>query len=305
VNYDGSIVPLSVIVLTFNEQLNIERCLKSVRGWAAEVFVVDSFSTDDTEVIAKRYTDHIYRNRFRTHAQQWGWALRSLPLTFDWVLALDADFAPTVELKSSIRRAVTNQESDLVGYYLRHVHVFRGRLIRHGGVYPSYQLRLFKRDKVFLDEHDFVDQHFYVSGRVGRLDGDLVEDNLKERDLAFWVRKQVDIAEATAREELFRRQGGRVSPFTPSLLGGHNERVLWLKLIWARLPRYYRSVFYFLYRYVLRLGFLDGKEGLLYHLSQALLYRILADARVEELEQAARDDGHAPEPTQGGAEEVR
>lgn len=276
-------VPLTAVVMTYNEELNIGRCLESVEGWADEVFVVDSFSTDATLGIARRYTCEIVQHVYEGHPQQWTWALASLPFKHSWILALDADFVVTPELREAIRDVIARDAAGCDGYYVRHREIFRHRFIRHGSIYPRYWLRLFRREKVFLDPENLVDVHFYISGPVGRLEYDVIEENAKEHDFAFWIEKQMRFAKRQAVEELRRRSGEARAPMPPRLFGTPDQRTLWLKQRWYRMPLYSRSVFYFLYRYVVRLGFLDGKAGFLYHFSQGFFNLLLIDVFIDEL----------------------
>lgn len=275
-------VPISVIVMTFNEEVNIERCLQSLAGWA-DITVVDSYSTDATEEICRRYTEKFYQNRYVSHPVQWEWALNNVPLAHEWVFAVDADFIVTPELKTALQQLLPTLADSVNGIYVRHRQVFRGRPLNWGTIYPRHWLRLFRQGTVFLDESDLVDLHFYVKGDVVKVEYDVIEDNMKERNLEFWLSKQVRFAQRAAVEELRRQETLRLSPVTPNLFGTPDQRTLWLKTKWYFLPLYWRAIFYFLYRYILRLGFLDGKEGFLYHFTQALVYRLMVDARIEEL----------------------
>jgi glycosyltransferase involved in cell wall biosynthesis len=281
-------VPVSVVVMTYNEEVNLARCLDSVRAQAGEILVVDSFSTDGTVALARRYTDRIYQHRYESHPQQWRWALATLPFAHEWVLAVDADFAVTPELWQAIDRAVRRGDPGLDGYFVRHRQVFLGRVLRHGTMYPRYWLRLFRHRRTRVDPEDLVDVHFLVAGRTGRLEGDVVEDNVKDRDLGAWVQKQLRFAERQAVQEALRLPGD--GPGEARLLGDPDQRTRWLKRWWGRLPLYVRPWLLFGYRYVLRLGFLDGRAGFLYHFTQALLYRVLVDARLDELRAEARSD---------------
>ena len=276
--------PLTAVVMTFNEEANIERCLRSVAGWADQIVVVDGQSTDRTLELAGLYTDEIFIHPFEDHVRQWTWALENADPRNDWLLALDADFEVTRELREGIQNAITSPNGDRIsGYYLNRLHIFRGRAIRHGGAYPARQLRLFRRDAVYLDQADRADQHFYVRGRTGKLKGDIIENNRNQQSLSYWVDKQIRFAAQHAEEELAQRSGTRVLAAKPSPFGDRNRRVLWLKVVWSHLPLYWRSVFYFHYRYFFRLGFLDGRAGFLYHFCQSLVYRVALDARIEEL----------------------
>jgi glycosyltransferase involved in cell wall biosynthesis len=128
-------VPLAVIVLTFNEEQNLEACLGSVRGWASEIHVVDSGSTDRTRELAVACGARVAEHPFETHARQWAWALDTLPVRSEWILALDADQRVTPELQRSIAAALAG-EPTVDGYFVCRRQVFRGRWIRHGGYYP-------------------------------------------------------------------------------------------------------------------------------------------------------------------------
>jgi glycosyltransferase involved in cell wall biosynthesis len=282
--------PLTVIVLTFNEERNLRACLESVVGWAAQVFVVDSGSSDATVRIARDCRASVVCHSFESHARQWQWALASLPITTDWVLALDADQAVTPALRASIGDAVVTWDApgSPAGAYVNRKQVFRGRWIRHGGYYPKYLLKLFRRSSVTIDERDLVDHHFAVSGPTVRLDGDLIEDNRNEGRIAVWVDKHNAYAVRQAREEVARWNGGD-QPRAGRFFGSPDERTLWQKRLWNRFPLYVRPFGYFFYRYVVRLGFLDGKEGFIFHFMQAFWYRLLVDINRDELRNASAD----------------
>jgi glycosyltransferase involved in cell wall biosynthesis len=282
-------LPVAAVVLTFNEAANLDRCLASVHGWCREIFVVDSGSTDGTQAIADRYGAAVVTHAFESHARQWQWALAELPIASPWVLALDADQRVSDELAQSIRTALAASGA-VQGYFVPRRQVFRGRWIRHGGYYPKYLLKLFRRDAATLDPADRVDHHFRVAGEVARLSGDLIEDNRNEARIADWIARHNRYARLQAEEEVERLAGGSVRgrPF-----GDPDERVRWAKGVWRRLPLYVRSFLYFGYRYVLRLGFLDGKQGFIFHFMQALWYRLLVDINRDELERAARLEAEA------------
>jgi len=278
-----------VVILTFNEELNIQRCLETVSGWADEIFVVDSFSTDATEQIVRRYTQNFVQHAYESHPAQWHWALHHLPFRNPWVFAVDADWQISSELKSALSHCLLGLNKEVTGIYVRHKEVFRGRFIKHGTIYPRYWLRIFQPGSVFVDEQDLVDLHFYVKGKVFKVEHDVIEQNAKEENLEFWVNKQLRFAQRAAVEELRRKQSTELAPIKPTLFGTPDQRILWFKSRWYFLPLYWRSVAYFLYRYILRLGFLDGRQGFLYHFTQALVYRLMVDARIEELQSSNID----------------
>ncbi len=276
---------LSVIVLTYNEERNLPDCLKSVKGWTKEIFVVDSGSDDRTLEIAKKFGAAVFRHRFETHAKQWDWALASLPISTQWILAIDADQLVSPQLASEIKNLLVcaSQLQQVHGAFIRRRQVFRNRWIRHGGYYPKYLLKLFRRDKVRIDYNDLVDHHFYVDGPLVKLKHDLIESNRKEDDISFWVEKHNRYAALFAQEEYDWRNHSNFGLLKHRLFGNPDERTLWLKSVWYRLPLYVRPALYFFYRYFLRLGFLDGKQGFIFHFLHSFWFRLLVDINLDEL----------------------
>jgi glycosyltransferase involved in cell wall biosynthesis len=274
------------MVLTYNEERNLAACLGSVAGWADEILVIDSGSADHTLEIARQYRAQVVSHPFTSHAKQWNWALNSVPLANEWVLALDADQRVTAELREEIGNLLAAEGSaptGLGGCYVRRRQIFRGRWIKHGGYYPKHLLKLFRRDAVWVDEGDRVDHHFRVRGKVAKLGHDIVEDNHNELRIQSWVEKHNRYAFLQACEEIQRGRGNDHPNLQASWRGGPDERILWLKNVWMRAPLYLRPFAYFIYRYFFLLGFLDGKEGFIFHFLQAFWYRLLVDVNIDEL----------------------
>jgi len=140
-------LPITAVVLTFNEEKNLRPCLESMAGWVTDLYIVDSGSTDATLAIADELGAKVVSHKFETHTRQWRWALATLPLRTEWVLALDADQRLTPELADAIASAFgeggSSGETD--GFFLNRRQVFRGRWIKYGGYYPKYLLKLFRR----------------------------------------------------------------------------------------------------------------------------------------------------------------
>ena len=176
---------LVVVILTFNEESNLPACLNSISSLQRPIFLVDSGSTDATLEVASRFQATVLHNKFANHSAQWAWAFSAIP-PCHWVLGLDADQRLTPELQTEITQLFSSQHdrlNELDGIYLRRRQIFRSRWIKHGGYYPKYLLKLFRRNSVVIDEDDLVDHHFYVNGRTTSLKNDLIEDNLKEHDI--------------------------------------------------------------------------------------------------------------------------
>jgi glycosyltransferase involved in cell wall biosynthesis len=284
---------LSLVVLTMNEEDNLEACLESVGDVCGEIFVVDSGSTDRTLEIARGYAS-VTHHQFETHALQWKWALENLPLSNNWVLALDADQRLTPELAAELQRLFSEGQipDNIDGFYLNRRQIFKGQWIRHGGYYPKYLLKLFRTSKVRLDPADLVDHHFYVPGKTLKLQHDLVEENKKENDISFWIAKHNSYAKLLAQEELQRPYAAE-RLLRPSISGSPDQRVLWRKNLWYACPAYVRPLLYFLYRYFLRAGFLDGKQGFVFHFLQAFWFRLLVDINMEELKARTAHEQHS------------
>lgn len=275
--------PVAAVVLAFNEERNLPECLRSLAGWVAQLFVVDSGSTDRTVQIAESFGAVVVRHPFEHYGAQRNWALDSLPIATPWVLNVDADERITPELRESIVRVLATDAPSVDGYLVTRRTVFLGRWIRHGGHYPAWHLRLFRTGRGRCEER-LYDQHFHVSGSVRRLDGDLVD--VLTPDIATFCRRHVRWAELEATEHEDAVTEGRVRG---RLAGGSAIEVRrWLRERYNRLPLFVRPVLYFLYRYVVRLGFLDGVPGLIFHFLQAFWYRLLVDALIWQRRREAR-----------------
>ncbi len=169
------------------------------------------------------------------------------------------------------------------GVYIKRRQWFRDRWIRHGGYYPKYLLKMFRRSKVTIDSGDLVDHHFYIAGAVKKLRHDLIEANRKEDDLSFFIEKHRRYAQLLAHEEIRWRTMPQPTAIEPALFGSPDQRSLALKRVWRRLPLFVRPCLYFFYRYVIRLGFLDGRQGAVFHFVQAFWFRLQVDIKVAEL----------------------
>jgi glycosyltransferase involved in cell wall biosynthesis len=281
-------VPLTVLFTTRNEEVNIERSLASVHGFADQIFVIDSDSEDRTVEIARRYAEvhELPYEHGRIIPWIFQWGLDHLPIRNEWILLLEADQAVTPELRAELAALLARPGVREDGFYIRRRQVFRGKPLRFGGYGRKYLLKLFRRGRGELDPVE-QDTRVYVRGPVGRLRAPLAEHNLKEDAILFYLQKHLRYAEAFAREELERRRRHLPWKLTPRFFGTPDERVLWLKTRYYRMPLFVRPVLYFLYRYFFLLGILDGKTGFLFHVLQAFWFRLIVDARLEEL---LRDD---------------
>lgn len=280
-------VRLSAFIMTRNEELNLEACLGSLSPWCSDIHLIDSFSTDGTLDIARRYGAHIHQHRFEGHTKQRTWALRNVPFANEWVFALDADHRVMPELRDELIALFAEPPQGVNGFFVNRRQIFRGRWIRFGGYYPKYMLKIFRHECAFLDDNEF-DYRFYVNGKTANLKHDILESNQNEWGISFFVEKHNKFATELAVEEIKRANEGLGYLTRASFFGNPDQRTLWLKIRWNSLPMYVRPFLLFFYRYFLRVGFLDGKEGFIFHFLQSLWFRLLVDIKREELAQSEK-----------------
>ena len=270
-------LPVTVIVAVRNEAHNLARCLESLRC-AAEVYVVDSQSTDATSQIAESYGAHVVQFHYQGGwPKKRQWAMDSLPLSHDWIFLVDADEALTPELALEIRDAIQDPARD--GYYIFLRMIFLGRELRHSGA-GFYKLALFRRGKgrfeCRLRDQDNsmadmeVHEHIVVDGaenaKTGYLKYPLIHHNVES--LSRYIRKHDEYSNWEAKVWM----AGNVNPneIAPSLFGSQAQRRRWLRKKFFRMPG--SPILFFFYKYIFALGFLDGIPGLIYCGLQAVQF---------------------------------
>jgi glycosyltransferase involved in cell wall biosynthesis len=276
--------PLSVLIMTMNEERNIGACLDSIVGWASDIVVVDSGSTDRTLAVCAERGIPARFHAYVDHPSQIRWSMASIPWKHDWLLVLDADRSVTPELKREIDEMLRDDTGVIHGFYNPHVQYFRQRPVR--GLKTNY-LQLVRRARARVDDSELVDGRLIVDGPTGTLRGAIIESNENERDIDFWIDKHQKYARRMAIEEILRAERllTRSEGLRPRLLGNPDERMVWCKNVWFRMPLYVRPVLFFFYRYVLRLGFLDGWNGFVFHTFHAFWFRLLVDVNIAEYRQ--------------------
>lgn len=281
---------LTVIILTFNEEAHIARAIASVSGIATSIIVVDSGSTDQTADVAASHGARVLHNPWKNYATQFNWGLDQLPPNSDWVLRLDADEVITDRLRAEMVAALSEATPSLAGIVVPRRMCFLGRVIRHGGISPIHVLRLFRRDRGRCEQR-WMDEHIIVDGPTITLKGDLIDNNVKS--LGWWTEKHngyasrevVDILNSELNFIPFETIGKAYGQ-------GSASSKRWIKEhVYSRIPGGLRASLYVFYRYILRLGFLDGKEGLFFHFLQGFWYRLLVDAKLFEVRKYMRDTG--------------
>jgi glycosyltransferase involved in cell wall biosynthesis len=273
---------LVAVILTFNEERHLARCISSLTGVATELLVVDCFSTDGTLDIARSYGARVLQRNWTNHATQFNWALTQLDPDTDWVLRIDADEYVTPELAADICNRLSSLADEIQGVYVDRRMTFQRRLIRHGGVFPVKVLRLFRYGRGEC-ENRLMDEHIRVAGPTVEFHGELIDDNVNS--LTWWTEKHNSYASREAVDLLNLEYGFMPRDSIASLQGGNQAGLKrWMKeKLYARLPLGFRAFAYFFYRYVVRVGFLDGHAGTAFHFLQGFWYRYLVDAKVAEV----------------------
>ena len=282
---------LTAIILTFNEELHLPRCIQSLKGVADHIVVADCFSTDATLEIARVLGARVIQKAWVNHANQFNWALTQLTPDTDWVLRIDADEVLTPELAAALLSRLPTLSSEIDGVTFGRRMTFQGRLIRWGGVFPVQVLRVFRYGRGEC-ENRWMDEHIKVAGPTVAVTGELIDDNLQS--LTWWTDKHNRYASREAVDLLNLEYGFMPHDSVADLQGGQAGLKRWLKeRVYVRLPGGLRAFVYFVYRYMLRLGFLDGQAGLAFHFLQGFWYRYLVDAKVAEVKRAMRNNDWA------------
>lgn len=277
---------LTTIILTKNEENNIEKCIRSLDGLAERIIVVDSFSDDNTKDLALSLNADVYENKFISHSNQFNWALKNCNITSEWIFRIDADEEMTAELVEEFKDKIPQITEGINGVFLRRRRYFMGRWIKHGDVYPEKVMRLFRTGTAESEDRT-MDEHIVLKfGDAIEFESDFEDKDTK--DLTFWINKHNWYSNKESAEfiKIYTEQSSN-NELHGKILGNQCERRRWLKnKIYYKIPLFVRPIFYFIYRYFFKLGFLDGKEGLIYHVLQAFWYRFLVDAKIYEVKKS-------------------
>jgi glycosyltransferase involved in cell wall biosynthesis len=273
-------VPISVIIFTLNEAANLSSCLASLE-WCSEIIVVDSFSSDATAEICAAHGIRFFQNRFEGFGSQRNWALDHTHPAHAWILILDADERVPAELARELAEVTLSAPADVAAYRVRRRFHMWGRWLRYSSLYPSWVVRFIRAGQVRYENRGHAETQI-VQGRIADLKHDLLDENLKGID--EWFERQNRYASKDAQFEFAgARAGARVRElFSSEPL----VRRAAAKRIAARLPA--RGLAYFLYSYLWRGGFLDGRDGFMFCRMRAL-YQSQVALKVYDLERRASD----------------
>lgn len=274
----------SFVILTYNEEVHLPRLLSSIQNLNAENFILDSGSTDRTLEICETYGAKIAFHTFDNHPKQWDAALKIFTFSTPWLICLDADQIVTPELNRQLAKFRDEDHRHVDGIYFNRKNYFKGHWLRYGGYYPKYLLKMFRTGIGHSDLNENMDHRFVVPGNtLTWKNGHILEENLKENNISFWISKHNRYSDLLASEEVERMNKLRIQTVKTDFWGNPDERTAWLKNLWWRLPRFLRPFLYFTYRMIFQLGILDGRTGILFHFLQGFWFRIIVDVKIAEL----------------------
>lgn len=267
---------LGILVLTYNEEINIAQLLDSLEDLSKHVFVVDSGSTDRTVEIAKSYGVVVAIHPWLGYAKQIDWGIDNFPFNTDWIMRVDADEYVSDALAEELKSVLPRAEQNITAYYVNRRFYFLNRWIRHGGYYPSWILRVFRRDMAHSDGAEMNERMVISCGDTAFLSCDLIHNDLK--GLSEWTLKHEKYAELEIRLREAEKSGEQKRSQNNAKASSD-----WLRQnVYLRTPLFVRPFLYFIYRYFIRLGFLDGRAGFIYHFLHTLWYQFYIDSKIWE-----------------------
>ncbi len=275
-------LPITLILISYNEEIHLARCLSRIAPWMARIVVIDSFSTDATAAIADAHGAEVLQHKFKNHADQFRWGLEVAQPKTDWVMRIDCDEYFEESALDALSRLLPNLPPDVTGVNVRRKLIFREQWIRHGRYYPVILLRLWRNGAAEMEQR-WMDEHMVLArGRAVLLEGgDLVDHNLAGLDA--WTAKHnryatLAMVDAINRDYPLFAEDRRIEGAASAA-----RRNRFLKnSVYGRAPLYLRALLLFVYRYVFRLGFLDGRIGFAFHVLHGLWVFMLIDAKIDE-----------------------
>jgi glycosyltransferase involved in cell wall biosynthesis len=271
----------TVILLSFNSEDTLGATLSRAREVSGEIFVIDSFSSDGTIALAESYGAKVVSHAFENYGAQRNWGIDNLPITGKWQLHLDADEVMDAELVAAIQ--ALPDEPEHAGYFVPRYVKFLGRVLRHGGMSPTWHLRLFRTGVGRCEDRKY-DQHYLLvgpdptnPGTTGKLPGVMIDDIAMS--ISEWTARHNRWADGEVAEIDARHEAGRL---VADPKGNPAQRKRALREKYNKLPLFVRPFALFGYRFIFKLGFLDGTEGFIFWVLQTFWFRFLIDAKIWE-----------------------
>lgn len=281
---------LSVIILTYNEELHIRKCIENVSTFAKKVYIIDCFSTDQTVQIAKELGAEVVLHKWPgNQAEQFNWALDNIEIPTEWILRLDADEYLLPELIQELKQKLPKLPTNVNGIIFNRRHIFMGQWMKRG-IYPVKLLRAFRRGKGMCEQR-LMDEHIQLlEGRSVEFEHDFCDHNLN--DLSWFCHKHINYAirEAVELLDIELELTGSAETDENKNISKQAQNKRMKKHKYAKQPLFWRSFAYFCYRYFLKGACFDGKVGFIWTFLQGWWYRTLVDAKVWEIKRACGND---------------
>jgi len=281
---------LTALVLTYNEEMHLERCLDSLKDVCKEIIVVDSFSTDNTRTIANKFGARFYENPFVNHAAQLNWGIEHGEINTEWVIRVDADEYISHKLAFNIKENLPNLGENITGVRLKRLMYFFNKPLKKGGMYPIWHFKIWRTGSAICEQR-WMDERMVsiLDGQFESLEGNLIDNNLNK--ITWWIQKHNNYATREAIDVL-----DKIYNFTntesvkATLIGTPEERRRWLKMRYLKMPLFVRPFLFFFIRYFIQGGFLEGKRGFVWSILQCFWYRFLVDVKIFEVYKYAGKD---------------
>jgi glycosyltransferase involved in cell wall biosynthesis len=260
------------VILTYNEEQHIARAIESANKYSDAIYIIDSFSTDNTIDICEKYQNvYVLKRKFDSHAEQFNWAIKQLPDDI-WIFRLDADEIVNNTLSEHILNIDLNN-NDKYGYYVNRYINFQGSKIKYGGLFPVEIVRFFKNGYGVCSK-TIMDEHVSVKGDIGHLKGSLIDKNLNS--IEWWVKKHLNYSSLEALKQLMKENSDKSS------LGDRTIKREVYKSTYYKFPPFLRCAILFCYRYFIKGGFKNRLYGQVFIFLQSFWYRIMIDAKLEK-----------------------
>jgi glycosyltransferase involved in cell wall biosynthesis len=271
---------LTAIILTYDEEKNIEHCINSIKGLAKRIVVIDSYSTDKTVEIAKAMGAEVFQHEFVNQAKQYVYGEKIADIKTKWILRLDADERLTEASAKEMEQLCTeNNNTDVNGIIIRFKVNFMGKDLKHGGIYPLRTLRVYKNGKACMEDRSMDEHIILTEGRSIEMKNDCLHCDYK--NISVWIDKHNKYSTKEA-EEYFKNL--QIKDDASNLNKSAKIKRYVKYNLYYKLPMGMRAYLYYIYRYYFKLGFLDGREGKIFAFLQAYWYRYLVDAKIYEKE---------------------
>lgn len=272
---------LSIIILTFNEEIHLKRLIDNISLLTNKIYVVDSFSTDSTIAILNDNNIIFQQNKFINHSKQINFAIDTLPFNTTWIMRIDADEIIPESLVDELKHTLLLHENSLVnGFYMNRKVIFLGKELNFGSLNPMWLLRIWRKGEGFSNEKWMDEKIVLKHPKTLKLSNVFFDKNLN--NLTWWTQKHNLYANREAIEILKEKY---LSTYKNDEKASNRDIILFnLKSIYNRLPKFLRPILLFVYSYIVRLGILDGYPGLVWNTLQVFWYRFLVDCKVYEIE---------------------